>query len=139
MRGLLGDGNVSIDVVDDATRDDRICKGDFSINLHGGLGGDQFPETMQPSFSTTNECANVKSHDTHIDDLFAQLAVVSTMEERIRIAREIERYVGPEKAYVSQFWKVLKNIAVRSYVKGFYAPSVGQNNNLDHATVWLDK
>lgn len=139
MRGLLGDGNVSIDVVDDATRDDRICKGDFSINLHGGLGGDQFPETMQPSFSTTNECANVKSHDTHVDDLFAQLAVVPNMEERVRIAKEIERYVGPEKAYVSQFWKVLKNIGVRSYVKGFYAPSVGQNNNLDHATVWLDK
>ena len=139
MRGLLGEGNTTIDVVDDATRDERLCNGDFEINLHGGLGGDQFPETLAPSLRTTNECADIKSHDTHIDDLFDQLEVVPNMEERIRIAKEIERYVGPEQAYVSQFWKVLKNIGVRSFVKGFYAPAVGQNNNLDHATVWLYK
>ncbi len=139
LRGLLGEGNVSLDVVDDATRDERLCSGNFEVNLHGGLGGDQFPETIASSMITTNECANVKHDDTHVDDLFAKLSQVQTLEERIKVAREIERYVTLENAYFSQFWKPVKNIGIRTYVKGFFAPAVGQGNNLDHATIWLDK
>ena len=138
LRGLLGDGNVVLDVVDTATRDERICNGDFEGMIHGGIGG-MFPEDYATSFITTNQCSDIKHGDTHVDDLFSQLKQATNLEDRTRIAREIERYVILEKAYVIQSYKPLKTTVWRTYVKGFFPPSSIQQGNTDLATVYLDK
>ena len=106
--------------------------------IHGGIGG-MFPEDYATSFTTTNQCSDIKHGDLHVDELFAQLKQASNLEERITIAREIERYVTLEKAYVIQSYKPLKNVAWRTYVKGFFPPSSIQQGNADLAEVFLDK
>ena len=138
LRGLLGDGNVVLDVVDTATRDERICSGDFEGMIHGGIGG-MFPEDYATSFITTNRCSDIKHGDTHVDDLFSQLKQATNLEDRTRIARAIERYVILEKAYVIQSYKPLKNTVWRTYVRGFFPPSSIQQGNADLAQVYLDK
>ena len=138
LRGLLGDGNVILDVVDTATRDERICNGDFEAMIHGGIGG-MFPEDYNSSFITTNQCSDIKHGDTHVDDLFSELQQADNLEDRTRIAREIERYVALEKTYVIQSYKPLKTTVWRSYVKGFFPPSSIQQGNADLAEVFLDK
>ena len=98
-----------------------------------------FPEDYASSFLTTNQCADIKHGDAHVDDLFNELKQVDNIDDRIRIAREIERYVTLEKAYVIQSYKPLKNVVWRSYVKGFFPPSSIQQGNADLAEVFLDK
>ena len=138
LRGLLGAGNVKLDVVDDAQRDERLCNSDFEINVHGGLGS-MFQETWAASLGTTNACADLKHDDKSVDERFAKLFRAKTLEERTTLAREIERYVSKEKVYLIHMWKPVKIIGWRSYVKGFLPPAEDQQGNLDHAVIWLDK
>ena len=138
LRGLLGDDNVSIKVVDTATRDELQCAHDYEIYMNGDLGL-AFPETYAASFDSDDQCVDVPHGDSHIDDLFAELFGAPNEEERIRIAREIERYEGLEMAYHVNMFRAQSTYAWRDYVKGIQVPGHGQQNNLDMATVWLDK
>ena len=138
LRGLLGNDNVSIKVVDTATRDELQCAQDYDIYMNGDLGL-AFPETYAASFDSSNQCADVPHGDSHIDDLFGQLFAAPNEEERIRIAREIERYEGLEMAYHVNMFRALSTYGWRDFVKGIQVPGHGQQNTLDMATVWLDK
>jgi peptide/nickel transport system substrate-binding protein len=138
LKGLLGKDNVSIKVVDTATRDELQCAHDYEIYINGDLGL-AFPETYASSFDSDDQCVDVPHGDPKIDDLFDQLFAAPNEDERIRIAREIERYEGLEMAYHVQMFRASSTFGWREYVKGIQVPGHGQQNNLDVATVWLDK
>ena len=141
FRGFLGEGNVTLDIVDTATRDERSCAGDYAIASGGNLGADgPAPQAYYAAFASTNACATYGKHgDTKVDDMFKAAASAKTIEDRIEKTRALEKYIMHDKVYAIVTNKESKKAAFRSYMKGFVAPAVGQYNNTSHATVWLDK
>jgi peptide/nickel transport system substrate-binding protein len=138
LRGLLGDANVTMEVVDTATRTDRQCARDFEVYINGDLGL-AFPETYGATFDSSDTCSDVPHGDPKIDELFTKLFAATTESDRISVAHEIERYEGLEMAYHTQMFRAKTTFGWRDYVKGIHVPGHGQQNNLDVATNWLDK
>jgi len=137
VAGLLGSDNASLDVVDTATRNQRIADGDFDLLLASSQA--IFPDGIAPDFLTTNASADVQTNDTKIDDLFAKLSETADAEEKIQIAREVENYLIFEQYHLTMFWFENAVQGFRSFVKGFPVPQQDAHQNTDYVTVWLDK
>ncbi len=77
--------------------------------------------------------------DPKVADYYAQLDAATDTPTRIRIWRELEKYLLVDQAYVVTADAQYRTIGYRSYVQGLYPPPENQYQNLDFATVWLDK
>ena len=131
--------SVDLQLVDDATRASRTLEGAYDMVMSG-------PTVALPSqyFSLiasagTNTAADPKHNDTKVDDFFTRLAASGSIEERVEISREMERYVAVEQAYGAWLYTENTHTVVREYVKGIQVPTDNYRRNLDFATVWLDK
>ena len=139
--GQLEDLGIRIDLqlVDDATRASRTLEGAYDMVMSG-------PTVALPSqylsliaSSGVNAAADPKHNDTTVDDFFTRLAAAGSIEERVEISREMERYVAVEQAYGAWLYTENTHTVVREYVKGIQVPTDNYRRNLDFATVWLDK
>ena len=125
-------------MVDTATRNERLCNGDYDF-LVTASPLDVFPQESAPRFATTNPCTEVRTSDTKLDDYFNRLSATADPAEQVRLAREVERYILLEQAYKVVLWQPLAVQAYRSYVKGVITPAQGAMHHLAYETAWLDK
>ena len=138
LKGLI---DVDIDVVDNATFADRRCAGDFEVTnpLSSGVVPRHSPELLAGGYLSTNKCSYIQHDDTKVDEMFAAISASSDTDERIRIARELERYLTLETALAWNIYLEFRQVAFRDYVKGFIPPTWTPSTNGDYATTWLDK
>jgi peptide/nickel transport system substrate-binding protein len=141
LKPLIGENNISIDVVDNATYGDRRCAGDFeTLNpLSSGVVPRHSPELLAGGYLSTNKCSYIQHDDTNVDDMFAAISASTDSAERIKLARELERYLTLDTALAWNIYLEYRLVAFRDYVKGFIAPTWAPPNNSDYATTWLDK
>ncbi|PKB65271.1 MAG: hypothetical protein BZY82_09075 [SAR202 cluster bacterium Io17-Chloro-G3] len=138
LTGLLGKGNVSIDVVDTATYNDRKGRGDWEIDAPSG-SAHVTPEDMQAYWLTTNPNAKNQHDDTNVDKMFIKLANTPDGPERTKLAQELEYYLVQDQVLGIPTWFELGVVAYRSYIKGMPVPPVCSSCSIDMATVWIDK
>jgi peptide/nickel transport system substrate-binding protein len=101
------------------------------------------PETLEPElarYSANPSVTRVRHEDKKIDDFFARLRSASLdLQQRVKIYREMERYVLLEQAYQTPLLGELSVVPYRSYLKGTLVGAENLINGTDLATVWLDK
>ena len=107
--------------------------------LSSGVVPRHSPELLAGGYLTTNKCSYIQHDDTKVDEMFAAISASSDMDERIRIARELERYLTLETALAWNIYLEFRQVAFRDYVKGFIPPTWTPSTNGDYATTWLDK
>lgn len=142
LDGLLGEANVKIDVFDTATFLAKTCSGDFQIvnPLDSGVWARHSPELLAGGYSSTNKCSYIQHDDKKVDDLFARITASGNLDERAKLAREVERYLSIEAWLALNLTKDSGYfVAFRSYMKGWDFPQVIAPFNADYATIWMDK
>ena len=119
------------------------CDGSYEMigNFNTGVG--LFPDTLASRLVSLskNRCADFSKHDDpKVDDLLQQIVSSGDHAERVRLAREVERYLLLDKVYLAPFYTRWVLIPVRGYVEGLQLTrTVQRADYLDHAWVWLDK
>jgi ABC-type transport system substrate-binding protein len=83
--------------------------------------------------------AQPKHEDPKVAGFFDRLRTATNFEERVKIHRELERYMLLDQVYLVQTHQTIGVVAYRSYVKGLVVPLENDQNDTDFATVWLDK
>ena len=131
--------SVDLQLVDDATRAARTLESSFDIVMSGPTVALPSQYLSLISSVGANAAADPKHNDTKVDEFFTRLAAATSIEERIEIAREMERYVAVEQVYGAWLYTENAHSVVREYVKGIQVPVDNYRRNLDFATVWLDK
>ena len=135
---------LTIEFVDEADRARRERGGDFFIrnfdawSFEPGVGPEQYRTRLQRS--SVNPATIMKHEDPKIEEYFQRLERVATnVDERVKIWRELERYLVLEQALSIPTFQIYQVIPYRSYVKGSSIPKRGPGHNTDFATDWLDK
>ena len=107
----------------------------------GWPSGNAIPEMIRQDLApySTNPGASFQHEDPRIEEYFGQLEAAGTLDERIRIFREMEEYIIREQVYRVSLYGETAVTPYRSYVKGYQPPAGNVNVNYDHATTWLDK
>ena len=107
----------------------------------GWPSGNAIPEMIRQDLApySTNPGATFQHEDPRIEEYFGQLEAAGTLDERIRIFREMEEYIIREQVYRVSLYGETAVTPYRSYVKGYQPPAGNVNVNYDHATTWLDK
>ncbi|MBI4200337.1 MAG: ABC transporter substrate-binding protein [Chloroflexi bacterium] len=139
---LMGTANVNIAIFDSATYNKKICDGDFDLiqPLSSGVQARHSPEAIAGGYVSTNKCSYIRHDDKKVDELFARIQAIGDQAERVKLAREIERYLSIESWLALNIGEDGANfVAFRNYVKGWNPPQVTPYSNADYVTVWLDK
>jgi ABC-type transport system substrate-binding protein len=77
--------------------------------------------------------------DPKVHEFFTRFDSARTMDERVQIYRELEKYVLQEQVYGVVLYDQVQTIPYRSSVKGLPVPQEDITADLSFATVWLDK
>ncbi len=85
-----------------------------------------------------NPDAYAKHEDRKVDALYFALNNAASLEQRIRLWREIEEYLFYDMTYIVPIAESINVIAYRSYVKGLPIPIEDAHTHTDFATVWLE-
>ena len=133
--------DVDINIVDEAGWSAGRLTLNNDIQIGGGAGTDTIPESAEDALTTysTSNFAPAKHEDPKVVETFRQLNSTSSLEERVRIWREFERYLLLERVYLAPAFGQLAVVPYRSEVKGLPIPPEGVMNSQDHATTWLDR
>jgi peptide/nickel transport system substrate-binding protein len=86
-----------------------------------------------------NPDAYAKHEDRAIDAHYHRLRESLSLEQRIRVWREVEQYLYLEKTYIVPIAVAIQVVPYRTAVKGLAIPTEDGHTNTDFATVWLDK
>jgi peptide/nickel transport system substrate-binding protein len=113
---------------------------DYDI-FQTAAGFSTVPEAHESSLSrySISKVSQAKHEDTKVSEAFQRMNTAASLDERVKLWRELERYMFLEKVY---FLPISGNFAVvpyRSHLKGLPIPKEGQMANLEFATAWLDK
>ena len=82
--------------------------------------------------------AYAKHDDERVDELYRKLGNAISLDQRMRIWRDIEYYLFVEQTYIVPVAESINVVAYRSYVKGLVIPTEDGHTHTDFATVWLD-
>lgn len=131
----------AIKVIDQATWNERRCKGDYDFIAQGASVNAAFPETVKQNVvsAQTGACANFYHNDLAVDAFFGRLAKARTVQERAKIAQELERYIIQEKVYNISLATNVSPFATRSYLKNIRMGITDARDYMTQADVWLDK
>jgi ABC-type transport system substrate-binding protein len=132
--------DVKITLTDEAGWDRGRVSLDFDM-LYSGWVGVTIPEQLEFYLTrySISDYAAAKHEDPKLQQAFKQLNVTASLEQRVKLWRDLERYMILEQAYVVPLISSLQVIPYRSHVKGMPLPAEGIMNDSDFATVWLDK
>ncbi|MBI4199014.1 MAG: ABC transporter substrate-binding protein [Chloroflexi bacterium] len=141
LAGLLGAANLKLEVLDIATYNNRICAGGFDLlqPISSGVVNRHLPELVAAGYSSTNKCAYFQHDDKKVDELFGRIAATGDPATRVKLARELEKYLSIEQWLAINVSAERQYVAFRDYVKGWPVPAWNPENNADYATTWLDK
>jgi peptide/nickel transport system substrate-binding protein len=107
----------------------------------GRLTPSPIPEGTESVYGrySRNPDAYAKHEDRRVDELYYKLAGALSLDQRMRIWREIEHYLFVEQTYIVPIAESINVIPYRSYVKGLPIPVEDAHTQTDFATVWLDR
>jgi peptide/nickel transport system substrate-binding protein len=131
---------LKLNITDDAGWNRGRLSTDWDAFIHG-VEGSRTPEATE-NYMTRHSLAPYavpKHEDQRVVELYNQLRVATNFNERAKVYREIERYIVQEKVYFAPIVGSVDLVPYRSYLKGLIVPAVYAQNNMDLATVWLDK
>ena len=99
------------------------------------------PEGTESVFgrASRNPDAYAKHEDQRVDGLYVLLRRATNRDQRIRVWRELERYLVDEQVYVIPIAGTVQVLPYRSYVRGLVIPPEDGHTYTDFATVWLEK
>jgi ABC-type transport system substrate-binding protein len=114
---------------------------DHAMEQGGYTAGVVIPEMaeLQLTRHSISPTAHTKHEDPRVPEFFDRLRAATSFEQRVKIFREMERYMMWEQAYLIPLFGDTAITPFRSHVKGLVVASANPNNNWDFATVWLDK
>jgi len=138
LSGLLGMGNVKLDVVDTATFRDRNRAGKYTLNASSHSVGIT-PEGQALTWSYLNKGGAALHNDQKVDEMFAAMGNEADSNERIKKAQALERYMIQDKVYGISMWFEVGVVAYRSHIRNMAVAAILNHTNLDHSTVWMDK
>ncbi len=135
----------ALDIVDDADWRRRDTAGDFDVQttppgwtFKAGIGPEEREGFM--ARASVDPLSTLKHDDPKIEGFFKQLrAAHGNLEQRIKIWREMERYLVLDQVLAVPTWTELAVIPYRTYLKGLWIPAHELSSNMDMATVWLDR
>jgi peptide/nickel transport system substrate-binding protein len=106
----------------------------------GRLTPSPIPEGTESVYGrySRNPDAYAKHEDEQVDRLYRRLNEALTFEQRVRIWRDIERYLFVEQTYIVPIAESINVVPYRTYVKGLAIPTEDAHTHTDFATVWLD-
>lgn len=106
----------------------------------GRLTPSPIPEGTESVYGrySGNPDAYAKHEDKKIDQMYFRLREALSLEQRIQIWREIERYLFREQTYIVPVAESINVVPYRSYVRGLAIPTEDAHTHTDFATVWLD-
>jgi peptide/nickel transport system substrate-binding protein len=84
-----------------------------------------------------NPDAYAKHEDLKVDELYYTLRNSTSVEQRIRLWREIEEYLFFTMTYLVPIAESINVVPYRSYVKGLAIPTEDAHTHTDFSTVWL--
>jgi peptide/nickel transport system substrate-binding protein len=131
---------LNLDIVDAAGLSARARAPDYDMGSHANCSG-MIPESCAAALRRhkVNPTSWAKHDDPKVDELFDRLNGATSYDARLRIYRELERYVFVEQLITIPAWSHYEVVPYRSYVKGHQVPAAFPANNADFGTVWLDK
>lgn len=88
---------------------------------------------------TPNGGLGAAHEDPKVAEYYTRLNAATDVATRTQTWREFERYFLVDQGYIVPLDAQFRTIAYRSYVMGLMPPPENQYQNLDFATVWLDK
>jgi peptide/nickel transport system substrate-binding protein len=114
---------------------------DYDSSQGGGAPFAVIPEQLEGSMTrySISKAAAAKHEDPRVIEYFTRLKATTSFEERVRVWRELERYYMLDRVYQIALFGHVAVIPYRSYVKGMYVSQESVLNNLEFATVWLDR
>lgn len=80
-----------------------------------------------------------KHEDPKVAAFYDKLRAATSFNLKAELFRELERYLILDQAYFIPVYGGTTVVPYRSHVKGLFVPIEEPRNNLDFATVWLDK
>ncbi len=107
----------------------------------GRLTPSQIPEGTQSVYGRyeNNPDSYAKHNDKHVESLYKLLKESLTLERRVEIWRDMERYLFKDKTYIIPIAEYINVIPYRTYVKGLAIPAEDAHANTDFSTVWMEK
>lgn len=107
----------------------------------GRLTPSPIPEGTQSVYGRyiNNPDSYAKHDDIEVDNLYTLLGNALTLDRRVELWREIEKYLFVDKTYIIPIAESINVIPYRSYVKGLAIPVEDAHTNTDFTTVWIDK
>jgi peptide/nickel transport system substrate-binding protein len=111
----------------------------FSNSAPNPLIPEATESLLNVASKTPNGGLGSAHEDPKISELYVQLNAATDTPKRVQIWRELEKYVLVDGAYLMPVDAQYRTIAYRSHVRGLLPPPENQYQNLDFATVWLDK
>jgi peptide/nickel transport system substrate-binding protein len=131
---------VKFNLLDDATWNQQQ-RSTSDWHMQQAAFTDLIPEALERQLARASVSPNAapKHEDDRVPEMFARFRQVKTPDERLQVAREIEKYVLQDQVYSIVTFNELQVLPYRSYVKGLFAPPEELGHNVDFATVWLDK
>ena len=133
--------DVTIDMRGIADYEQAGCAGDYDLRIGGGGISAPFPEAAYDptSSAAVNPCAVTKHQDAKVDNFFIELFRTTSFDKRVQIARDLERYLVLEQAYLVTSWTQVYWQPFRGYVHGVIDPGEEPCNYCAYSTVWMDK
>lgn len=107
----------------------------------GRLTPSPIPEGTESVYGrySRNPDAYAKHEDSRVDELYYRLAGAVSLDQRMRIWRDIEHYLFVEQTYIVPIAESINVIPYRSYVMGLAIPVEDAHTHTDFATVWLGR
>lgn len=138
---FLGLGiSVKFELLDNAGYAATRTSPQYDVQI-GYAPSSHLPEGLERGMTTfgVSPATNAKHEDPKIPDFFNRLKAATSLDQRVRIYRELERYYVLDQVHAVQLAGGVYIIPYRSHVKGRVVPAEHPMNELDFATVWLEK
>jgi ABC-type transport system substrate-binding protein len=114
---------------------------DYDSYQVGSVVSTPLPEATELVLSTysVTKSAFTKHEDLKVPEYYRRLSATLSFDERVKIWREFEKYYLLDQVYLIPLAQSYAVIPYWAHVKGRVVPTEGIMNNMDFATVWLDK
>jgi peptide/nickel transport system substrate-binding protein len=142
MQGnLAGLGvRLKLDLADIATYNERGFRKDFYMQAAKGSTV-TFPEGLSSIINAASVANNTFGvhEDPQVIEMFKRFDGAKSTDDRIKIYRELEKYVLVDQVYGVPMYDETQTTPYRSHLKGMQVPPEDITANLSFATTWLDK
>ena len=130
--------NSVIEMTEVTALSERTPTGDFDTRITS-LGSPSFPGEVITAWISSNPYGGYHHNDPRVDELLDLVSSTLDHEQRVKYAREFEKYVVDDMYYGIPWGKEIANIGFKSCFKNVQIPQTTVHNNTSYASAWLDR